>query len=136
MLKNKFIDDGTKISKNTIIHGSVQTENNIIIQGEVMGYVASEGVIKILENGSTGNSIKGKNCFIDGTVNGDIEADNEISLSSTAKVMGNLICKRLKIDQNAVLEMFQPQHFSTEEIYVESKAELFSDIEDKETTDS
>jgi cytoskeletal protein CcmA (bactofilin family) len=136
MLKNKFSDDNSKISKNTIIHGSVQTENSIVIQGEVLGYVASENVIKIMENGSTGNSIKGKNCVIEGAVRGDIEADNEIILSSTARVTGNLICKKLKIDQDAVLEMFQPHNFSTEEIYVESETELLPDADDKEPKDS
>jgi cytoskeletal protein CcmA (bactofilin family) len=106
MLKNKFLDDSSKICKNTVIYGSVQTENSIVIHGEILGSVISENQIKIAENGITRNSVTGKNCQIDGEVNGDVDAENEISIGSTAKITGNIICKRLKIEQNATLILF------------------------------
>ncbi len=129
MLKSKFIDDSNKITKDTVVHGSIQTKNNIIIHGEVLGYVASDNQIKISKKGSVQNSISGNNCLILGSVKGDVEAKAEIVIGPSAKIGGNLLCKKIRIEQGAKLSLFQKM-FENPEL---SDEQLLADKEDSKT---
>ena len=93
-----FIIAGTKIT------GDILSENNILIEGEIMGNIACKGKVTI---GNTG-MVKGNiNCFtseVFGTLEGEIKVEEVLNLRDTSKIYGNIYTSKLKIDEGAFFE--------------------------------
>ena len=93
-----YIIAGTKIT------GDILSENNILIEGEIMGNIACKGKVTI---GNTG-MVKGNiNCFtseVFGTLEGEIKVEEVLNLRDTSKIYGNIYTSKLKIDEGAFFE--------------------------------
>lgn len=79
----------TLIAAGTVIRGSVQTEGDLDLQGEIQGDVQSNGTLKL--HGKLAGNATGKNIELNGIhIEGDITADNQISIDGTSQVIGNV----------------------------------------------
>ena len=107
-----YIIAGTKIT------GDILSENNILIEGEIMGNISCKGKVTI---GNTGK-VKGNiNCYtseIFGTIDGEIKVEEVLNLRDSSKIYGNIYTTKLKIDEGAFFEgtcKMSPSISSTEE---------------------
>jgi len=121
------ISSGTKIEGNIKteghlivngeVQGSVSTRGNLILSGITTGEVYCESLLFETQESSSdiiaeqnvvikeGTTVKGnircKNITIMGNVYGDVTATGTIILKSTAVVVGNLVAKRLGVENGA-----------------------------------
>ncbi len=84
------------ITKSTKIEGSISTESNIIIAGEMIGNVTSSNSIsttgKILGN-ITCKNFEGSNAKIEG----DIKVENTLIIKNNCDIIGDISAKRIEL---------------------------------------
>ena len=107
MLKNRFLDFSTIISKSTCVNGSIESVKSISVEGEVTGNIFSKQKVRVHQKGIVGNNIKAKDCEIFGEVKGSVEAENLLIVSENGIVHGNIVCKKIQLHRNSKLTYFQ-----------------------------
>ena len=82
------------VGKNTRIMGDLDFSGGLLIDGKVVGNItASEdenATITISENGYVQGEIEIPNIVINGTVEGNVYASNNVELAKRARVFGNV----------------------------------------------
>ena len=82
------------VGKNTKIMGDLDFAGGLLVDGKVMGNItASEddnATITISENGYVQGEIQIPNIIINGTVEGNVYASNNVELAKKARVFGNV----------------------------------------------
>lgn len=94
----------TLIGKNTSFEGTLTAEGTIRIDGIIKGDVKVEGDIYIGESSQVVGNIMGSNIIVGGNVDGNIIANEQLRLTSTGRVIGDISVKSLIIDENGVFE--------------------------------
>lgn len=91
-INNKHID--TLIGKATEISGDLHFAGGMVIDGRVTGNIVAidddNATLTITENGYVEGQIQTSNIIINGTVIGDVYANNRIELAKKARIHGNV----------------------------------------------
>lgn len=93
-----FLGEGCKVVGTLHFNGPVE------IDGTVEGEIRSQDRLTIGESATINAKIQGSEVLVMGTVNGDITASKKLSLRKPAKVIGNITCSVLSIEEGVVLE--------------------------------
>ena len=97
----------TLIGKDTMIRGDVHFTGGLHIDGCVKGRVIAEedagAVVSISESGIVEGSIRSPFVVVNGLAEGDIHALERISLSPSAKVIGNIYYKLIELPAGATV---------------------------------
>lgn len=99
-IDNEKID--TLIGKNTNMEGTVKAEGTIRIDGRVDGGLNITGNVIIGEESVIKGNIQADNAFIAGAVEGNVTATNQLHITHTAKLYGDIAVKSIVIDEGAV----------------------------------
>lgn len=92
-----YSDDKTVISRNTVIRGTLQTEDSVRLLGQIMGDIECKSNIVIA--GKVRGNTSAANAFImDAQVDGSVYCDDAISISSDAWVLGSIRAGQADID--------------------------------------
>ena len=96
----------TLISENSRIEGRVLVERTVRIHGTVIGELdAAQGSQVILaETGVIEGNVRADQLWIDGFVRGDISATTRVVISSTGRLIGNVVTPSLHVDFGAFFE--------------------------------
>jgi cytoskeletal protein CcmA (bactofilin family) len=90
----------TLISKGCIVHGRIESDVFLRIDGHIKGdLIISEGLI-IGEYGIIEGNIKAKEIVVFGTVNGSVTADS-VDIKSTGNILGELHTNSLQVETGA-----------------------------------
>lgn len=92
-----YDDDKTIISKNTIIRGTVETDDSIRMLGQVMGDIDCKANI-VVAGKVRGNTSAANAYIFDAQVDGDVRCEDVITVSNDAWVLGNLRAQQAEID--------------------------------------
>lgn len=107
MFKKNEVYNGkidTLIGANTKLIGKIEGKGVIRIDGNIEGDVIVDGNITLGTDGKVIGNIICNNIFISGTVKGNIKCKEQLRLSNTAKLYGDVEVKTLIIDENAIFE--------------------------------
>jgi cytoskeletal protein CcmA (bactofilin family) len=88
----------TKNEGKFYINGSLQ------IDGRFEGEVKTRDHLIVGEMGKVKTDITAKNVTVSGTVIGNIEAEEEVSLLSTGRVLGNIKAPKVNIEEGVVVQ--------------------------------
>ncbi|MBO8163660.1 MAG: polymer-forming cytoskeletal protein [Brevibacillus sp.] len=91
----------TIIGSGTTFEGSIVAEGTVRIDGRVKGEIHSESDVIVGEGGQVHGLIKGRNINVAGLVEGTIEADGQLQIAPTGKVIGDINVESLTIEQGA-----------------------------------
>lgn len=83
----------TLVGRNTVIRGDVNFSGGLHIEGRVEGNVHADddGSILILsENGSVQGEVMVPNMVLNGTIEGDVHASEQVELAPRSRVKGNV----------------------------------------------
>jgi cytoskeletal protein CcmA (bactofilin family) len=84
----------TLIGRTARVHGEVEFEGGMHLDGHVAGGVRSDesrdSSLSVSETGSIEGPVRVPNVILNGTVRGDIHARERVVLGATAKVEGNV----------------------------------------------
>ena len=101
--KVKSEDAETIIGTGVKVEGTFNAFGNVVIKGQLIGSLTTENDVCLREGGSIEADIKAKNASIAGEIKGNMEVEEKIELSSTAKVFGDINCRVLAIEEGAIL---------------------------------
>lgn len=90
------------IGSKIIFKGELSGDEDLLIQGQVEGTVKLNG--NNLTIGKLGNvkaDLSAKSITIDGTVEGDIVADEQIIINASSVITGNVIANRVTLEDGA-----------------------------------
>jgi cytoskeletal protein CcmA (bactofilin family) len=84
----------TLIGKAARVHGDVDFEGGLHLDGSIAGNVRSDqapgSTLSVSETGSIQGAVEVPNVVLNGTVKGDIHARQRVVLGATARVEGNV----------------------------------------------
>ena len=96
---------GTIIGPGAIIDGPLTTKDSTRIDGTVKGNVTISGALIVGGEGKITGTVSCMNAYIAGEVTGNITApQGKVEISDTGKVIGDVTCKGIIIDENAVFQ--------------------------------
>jgi len=83
------------------IRGEVSTNGDIRIDGTLNGNITAKGKIVVGETGRIVGNIACKQCDVFGYVEGNVNAQDTLSLKVSASVNGDMVCAKLSIEPGA-----------------------------------
>ena len=89
------------IGPNFEINGDINVDGDIIVYGKVRGNVICNGLITLSKEATIVGNIKTYNADISGTIDGDLEAKEKISLSSSSILKGDISASILVIEDGS-----------------------------------
>lgn len=114
-----FTDDisfNTMVGPGAFVTGDLKLEGFTRVDGDIYGNLETTGKLIIGENARIRGSLTAKSVIIIGIVEGDILAPEGIHLFSSAVVLGDVISRKVKAEENVVIEGYcisieNPQEF-------------------------
>ncbi|MGP1437794.1 MAG: bactofilin family protein [Treponema sp.] len=103
----KVFDDvsiKTIIGRGSFIKGDLSVSGVMRIDGDVAGDVLSNSCVMIGENARVCGNITATSVVSRGLVKGDILAENEVRLFSSAVVLGDVFTKKINIQDGVLFE--------------------------------
>ena len=94
-------DKLNRIVEGTRIEGTVTSDSNIRIDGEVKGNIQTKGRLVIGPKGKIKGEVTCQNAEVEGVVNGKIMVEDLLSLKSSARLDGEIFTAKLAIDPGA-----------------------------------
>lgn len=90
------------IGNGTRIEGTIDTEHNLRIGGELDGDVESTGKLMIAESGRVDGEVHAASADVAGELDGEIRVDGLLVLRSSAVIRGDVRTEKLVIEDGAV----------------------------------
>lgn len=90
------------IANGTTFKGDIQTDSDLRIDGVLNGTIQSKGKVIIGETGHMEGEIQCKDADISGKVNANLKIAESLTLKASAKVNGEVITKKLSIEEGAL----------------------------------
>lgn len=90
------------IGAGTVIEGSLRSQADIHIAGEIKGDVHVEGRTVVSAEGKINGMLESSSADLSGSVEGDVVVKGRLVLKSTARVDGNVKTAKLVVEDGAV----------------------------------
>jgi cytoskeletal protein CcmA (bactofilin family) len=100
---DNVVGEFNKIVAGTKIHGEIETQGDIRVDGTIVGNMKIKGKLVLGPTGLIEGEVKCKNAEIMGTMNVEIQVEELLSLKATAKIKGDVITNKLSIEPGAKL---------------------------------
>lgn len=104
-----LIDDislNTIVGRGSSITGNIAISGFLRIDGDVDGDVQTQGRVIIGEDARIRGNIKAASVSVGGVVQGDIIAPDYVIILSSGIVLGSILTKKLRVDDNVILHGF------------------------------
>ncbi len=98
----QLVQSVTLIATGTTILGDVNSENDVRIDGKVVGNILSKGRVVLGENAILDGTITASNAEIAGTINGSLLISEITQIKATGKVLGDLTTQKLVVEPGAI----------------------------------
>ena len=92
------------LTANANLKGNLKTEGSIRIDGIIEGEIEVNDTLILGKGGIIKGILKTKNALIGGKVLGDIRGQARIELKSGSVVTGDIVCKKLIIEEGAIFD--------------------------------
>jgi len=86
------------------VEGDCETDGTLRIEGRVEGSVRAEKAVVVGEEGEVVGDIHTGDAVVAGSVTGGIVAESRVELQETARVEGDIRCRRVKLEEGGVVE--------------------------------
>ena len=109
MAKKNFIDDisvNTIVGPGALISGNVTFSGFLRIDGDIDGNVQTKGRVIIGEEARIRGNIHAASVSVGGIVQGDIIAPEYVVILSSGMVIGSVLTKKLRVDDDVILHGF------------------------------
>lgn len=93
----------TVVGPSVHVEGDFSSEGNILVKGSVAGNVKTSRLLTVEEGAKISANVRAGDALIAGEINGNVSADNKVELSSSARVLGDIVCKVLAVEAGALV---------------------------------
>ena len=94
----------TLIGKNTNIEGNLKAEGTIRIDGKLVGDVNLSGNLIVGDQALIEGNVKADNIHMSGIIEGNIKVMNQLHITPTGKLVGDMDVKNIVVDEGAVFQ--------------------------------
>lgn len=94
----------TILGKGCVVNGDFTVKQSARIDGEILGDVYVGGTLIMGTGARIDGNIEADEAIIGGDVVGNIQAQNKVELTVTAKVIGDITTNVIVIDENAIFQ--------------------------------
>ncbi len=94
--------DDTVIGHSIKIEGDLVSNGSITVEGEVVGSLKTEQVLRVGERAKIVADVKAREALVSGKVNGNVAVEGKLELAETAEVNGDISAATLSIAAGAV----------------------------------
>ncbi len=94
----------TLIGRNTKLEGKIEAKGTIRLDGELSGDLYVEGSVIIGKKGIVKGNIYCNSIYVAGTIEGNIDCKEQLRLTNTSKLLGDIKVKTFIVDENATFE--------------------------------
>ncbi len=104
MARNSNNDVATEFNRivaGTSIHGQVETKGDIRVDGTIVGTLDIKGKLVLGKSGKIEGEIKCKNAEVMGSIEGEINVSELLSLKETSSLKGDIITNKISIEPGA-----------------------------------
>src|SRR5690242_11207484 len=91
----------TVIGSSTVIDGEITADEDLVIQGTVMGKIQLKASLYVESSGQVEADIETQNVDISGQVTGNITASDKVELKTQCRVIGDIKAPRILIADGA-----------------------------------
>lgn len=93
----------TLIGQSVIVEGTLKSQGNIIVHGEMNGTLETTQQLTIGADARIHANVSAAHVFVHGRVDGNMHADEMIELSPSARIYGDVESQRITVESGAVL---------------------------------
>lgn len=93
----------TLIGNGSFVHGNMTINGSVSIDGDFHGNIETDAVAIVSGNARIRGNIEAVSAIVGGIVWGDISARDSVKLLSSSAVIGNIITRKVQIEDKAVL---------------------------------
>lgn len=86
------------------ITGDCETEGTVRVEGKVEGTIRSGKAVVIGEDGEVVGDVHTQDAVVAGRVEGSIQADSRIELKASARIEGDVRCRRVKLEEGGFVD--------------------------------
>ena len=97
-------DQTTVIGADTYIKGEMTFERSARIVGKFDGKITAKGELHVGESATCKAEVQAGNVVVDGNVEGDMTADERVTLNAKSKMKGDLHATKLIVAEGAIYE--------------------------------
>jgi len=115
------------MGKETKVKGDIYSEEDLYFDGNIEGSLEVRGVLTIGPNGKVKANVKAKELVVKGSIHGDVEASDRISIMNGATIVGDVKTAGIVIEDGAYfkggIDILRPETAKkTEPISVAAKS--------------
>ncbi|MCR4739021.1 MAG: polymer-forming cytoskeletal protein [Lachnospiraceae bacterium] len=92
----------TVVSADTVVHGGIESESAIRVDGKVYGDISTKEAVVVGKNAEVHGNIKAESIILAGVVQGNLTIDNKTNIEATGELYGDVETDRLLIDEESV----------------------------------
>jgi cytoskeletal protein CcmA (bactofilin family) len=89
------------IGRGTVVKGNVTGSGDVVVEGQIEGRVDLDDQLTIEQGGRVLADVALRDLTVHGEMNGDVVAQNQVVISSTAAVVGDIKAPRVVIQDGA-----------------------------------
>lgn len=93
----------TIVGPGSFIRGELALSGFIRIDGDIDGNLGTDGRVIVGENARIRGDVRAREISVGGVVQGDVIAPEGVDILSTGMVLGNVITKRLHVEESVIL---------------------------------
>ena len=89
------------VGKSTRLKGDLYSEEELYFDGEIEGAIEVRGMLTIGPNGKVKANVKARELVVKGSINGNVEAADRISIMNGASIVGDVKTAGIVIEDGA-----------------------------------
>ena len=86
---------------NIVFDGTVTGSEDLLIEGKISGQITLESDLRIGPNARVEATVHARNVSVEGTLIGDVSADNKVELTNGSNVDGNIRAPKIVVSEGA-----------------------------------
>jgi len=91
----------TVVGPSVKIQGDLNSEGNVKIEGQVSGKVKTSQSVFVIPGAKIAADVIAGNAVVGGEIQGNLKIGGHLVLQSTAKIMGDITCTVLRVEDGA-----------------------------------
>lgn len=103
-MKKQELQITTIIGRGAVCNGNFSAEGSIRIDGTVQGDVTISGTLIVGVAGYINGDVNANVVIVGGEINGNVNAPEKTELTSTARMIGDIVTNTIVIDEKAVFQ--------------------------------
>ncbi|MFA6161109.1 MAG: polymer-forming cytoskeletal protein [Patescibacteria group bacterium] len=94
----------TVIAKGVKLEGEFKSQGDVLIEGEVIGNIQTEGLLTVGPEAVLKAGISAGDAVIAGKIEGNINVKKRLELKATAKIKGDISCQTAVVESGAAMQ--------------------------------